>query len=149
MTTTEPLTQRRRPPASAFEHAEDCRTPDAEPEWYELEAEYWTRVCSCQSEYARTSTSGPDPSSEAARPSWRAHQHDHGCENPELAVVVRVEQLSSGDGGGWRSTCLSCATSCLYWLDPERQEWRDGQLVRVTFYGPVRYVYELAASDDA
>ena len=61
-----------------------------------------------------------------------------------LAAVVRIERSVDG---GWRSSCVSCGSIVLFWYDPERQEWRDGRMTRVSSYGPVRFAYELAADD--
>jgi hypothetical protein len=147
--------QRRREPARGpFEHQDvalrsgelvACPTRDADPQWVEIEADYWSRMCGCRTEYARTSDGVIEPSSEAARPSWRAHRHACGCEHGEVAAVVKVERYIDG---GWRSSCVSCGSSQLYWCDQERWERQpDGSMARVAFYGPVRYVYELASDD--
>jgi hypothetical protein len=140
-----PRRQRREPVAGPFDHDPGCKTPDADPQFHEIETDYWQRVCSCGTEYARTTSGGIDPNSEAARPSWRAHRHDHGCEHRELAAVVKVEQHPDG---GWRSSCVSCATIQLYWHDPEH--WvpqPDGSMVRRTSYGSVLFGYPLASDD--
>jgi hypothetical protein len=137
--------QRRGPSTGPFEHGVDCKTPDADPQSHELEPHYWTRICSCSAEYHRTSPSEIEPSSEAARPSWRAHGHACDCEHSNVAVVVKVDKHPDG---GWRSECVSCGTIWLYWYDPEHWERQpDGSMIRVTGRGSVRFAYELASDD--
>ena len=150
-----PAAPRRRQPASRpFQHQEvarrsgelvPCPTSDADPPWHEIEPAVWQRVCGCHTETHIASSGVLDPSSEGARPSWKAHRHDLACEHQGLPAVVKIERH---DAGGWKSECLSCGTLCSYWLDPERwSQQADGSMARVTFRGPCRFVYELAADD--
>jgi hypothetical protein len=59
--------------------------------------------------------------------------------------MVRVERY---EAGGWRSTCMACGSTALYWWND--QVWEpvaDGSMRRLTSYGPVLYEYALAADD--
>jgi hypothetical protein len=146
--------RRREPDRGPFQHQDvadrrgnlrPCDTQDAQPGWVELEANRWSRTCGCRTEIAYTSDGRFDPSSEAARPSWRAHRHGAGCEHADVAALVKVEHHPDG---GWKSSCVSCGTLCGYWWDDEVwQRQADGSMAKVTARGPVRFVYPLAADD--
>ena len=118
--------QRKRPTDDPFQHAEECSTPKAQPEWGHLGFGQYERVCGCKRELWTAPDTRLDPNSELARPSWRAHQHAPNCEAAEVDVVVRVERRVDG---GWRSTCTVCTSMWLYFWDADRTD-RQGRPIR-------------------
>jgi hypothetical protein len=126
-----------------FLHGDRCRTPAAEPEWYENGEHRWQRTCSCGDEYREMYTGQLEPTSPAAEPSKRAHLHAPGCEASGLDAMVAVE--FSPPDRAWRSHCLLCTTTQLYWYQPDRVEMNDaGDLHPVRRRGNTLYDYELA-----
>ncbi|HET6921230.1 MAG TPA: hypothetical protein VFI46_17465 [Jiangellaceae bacterium] len=126
------------PPETPFQHSDDCKTPDAQPEWGYVGAGRWERTCGCHAEVHYTRDTRLDPNSTAAEPSWRAHEHDPSCDASNIAAVVRIERRSPD--GGWRSTCHVCTTTCIYWWDPQ---YTDHNGRRITREGSIFYQYEL------
>ena len=100
------------PPNTPFGHGDRCKTPDAEPEWYDDGAGRWERVCSCGSEYKAMDTGELEPAGQAAEPAKTAHEHFPECEGAQVASMVQVE-FSSADGC-WRSHCLLCTSTFQY-----------------------------------
>jgi len=135
--------RRKTPPNTPFPHDDRCKTPAAEPEWFESKDHRWQRVCSCGEEYREMSTGEVEPNGWAAEPAKSAHEHAPECEGSEIASMVKVE-FSSPDRA-WRSHCMLCTTTALYWYQPDRTEmdaYGDPRPVRRA--GNVRYAYELA-----
>jgi hypothetical protein len=130
---------RKGPADTPFPHSEDCKTPDAEPEWWAEPGSggRWQRQCSCHVEYAYASDGRLDANAPATEPSTRAHLHAPSCEAPEIAQVVKVGRYVDG---GWRSECMVCGTIWLYWWSPDQTD-RNGRPVRRE--GMVLYEYEL------
>lgn len=128
--------KRKGPADTPFQHGEGCKTPDAKPEWGYMGNGRWERVCSCLTQYAHDAATGLDPNSAAAEPSWRSHVHSPSCEAQEVAQVVRVAKY---EDGGWRSECVVCGTSLIYWWDPDHRDRNDRPVRREA---NVLYAYE-------
>src|SRR5512132_4185069 len=135
--------RRRKPPSEPFLHSDGCKTPAAEPEWFESRDGRWQRLCSCGSEFREIDTGIIAPNGPAAEPAKTAHEHAPECEGSKIASMVQVE-FSQPDRA-WRSHCRLCETSLLFWFQPDRHELGlDGELHPVRRAGNVRYAYELA-----
>ena len=134
-----------RPPVNTpFAHGDRCKTPLAEPEWYDDGAGRWERVCSCGSEQKAMDTGELEPAGQAAEPAKSAHAHFPECEGAQIASMVTVE-FSSPDRC-WRSYCLLCTSTWLYWYQPDRDETNAyGEPVPVRRAGNLLYDYELAS----
>jgi hypothetical protein len=130
--------RRKGPAVTPFAHGEDCKTPDAEPEWFTEPGSggRWQRVCSCRTEFAYPGDGALDPNSAAAEPAWSAHEHAPSCEATTVAQVVRVAKY---EDGGWRSECVVCGTICLFWWDPDHRDRNDRPVRRE---GNILYAYE-------
>jgi len=136
------------PPNLPFQHADRCATPDAEPEWFPNREGRWERVCSCGSEYKAMDTGELEPAGQAAEPAKSAHEHFPECEGRELASMVRIE-FSQPDRC-WRSYCMACTSTILYWYQPDRHETNFyGEPVPVKRSGNLLFDYELAAQQVA
>jgi hypothetical protein len=132
-------TKTRKPPDTPFPHTPDCKTPDAQPDWW-LEPEtggLWKRVC-CFTDTWRDTDAGIDPNSSSAEPSWEAHDHGPGCEATRVQQVIRTERREGN--AGWRTTCLSCGWINIYYWSPGRLDAKGQPVLRE---GSVRYQYLL------
>ena len=135
--------RRKAPPDTPFLHGDRCKTSDAEPQWHESPDGRWQRVCSCGTEYREMYTGDIAPNGPAAEPAKRAHEHVGECEGSEFDQMVTVE-FSQLDRC-WRSHCLICTSSYLYWYQPDRTEMDlNGDIRPVYRAGNVLYSYELA-----
>src|SRR5262245_48751341 len=135
---------RKLPPALPFQHGDRCQTKDAEPEWYDSGDGRWTRVCSCGSEFQAMYSGELEPAGTAAEPAKSAHEHFPECEGAQVTSMVTVE-YSSADKC-WRSHCLLCTSTYLYWYQPDRHETNHyGEPVPVRRVGNLFYDYPLAS----
>jgi hypothetical protein len=136
---------RSKPPANTpFAHNDRCKTPLAEPQWYDDGAGRWERMCSCGSEHKAMDTGELEPAGQAAKPAKSAHAHFPECEGAQIASMVTVE-LSSPDRC-WRSHCMLCTSTWLYWYQPDRHETNAyGEPVPVRRAGNLLYDYEPAS----
>lgn len=100
-------------PAQAFLHEAGCKTPDAEPEWYETEDRgHFERVCSCTVEHYYQISKPVEPAVDVG-----AHRHVPGC---LATAVVKVDEVSRE-----RFTrCAACETSTHY-VDTSRMRPED------------------------
>jgi hypothetical protein len=131
------------PPNTPFAHDDRCKTPRAQPEWFDSADGRWERVCSCGSEYRVKESGELTPTSRAAEPAKSAHEHFPGCAGAEVDAMVVVE-FDEADRG-WRSFCQLCTSSQWYWYQPDLvEETPDGDLVPVRRRGNVLFDYELA-----
>jgi hypothetical protein len=132
------------PPDTPFQHGDRCATRDATPEWYDGSDCRWERTCSCGTEHREKATGEIEPAGRAAEPSKRAHEHFPECEGRGIASMVTVE-FSSPDRC-WRSHCMLCTSTWLYWYQPDRHETNVyGEPVPVRRAGNLLYDYALAS----
>jgi hypothetical protein len=103
------------PPDTPFQHGDYCKTRDAEPEWFMNGEHRWQRTCSCGSEYRQIPSGRIESASAAAEPAKSAHEHA-----PEREGLTTVE-FSQPDRC-WRSHCMLCTITGLYWYQPDRLE---------------------------
>jgi hypothetical protein len=132
------------PANTPFGYGDRCKTPNAEPEWFDSGDGRWQRTCSCGDEFKAMYSGELEPAGPAAEPAKTAHQHFPDCEGAQVASMVTVE-FSSADRC-WRSHCLLCTSTYLYWYQPDRHETNHyGEPVPVRRAGNLLYDYPLAS----
>lgn len=93
------FTRRRQqqPPAAEFAHAAECATPNALPEWEQLDRYTWRRTCSCRVSHWTAPSSRPEPPDPSVL--------RHGCSY--------VPAAKWDPDGFWRVTCQECGVSTV------------------------------------